>query len=67
MVQDELRSVCSDAAGGPHAEFRSARYQDISLSDWLTHPPPAMVAAHFNLSSEDIAKFPNDSPKILPL
>jgi oxalate decarboxylase len=48
------------------AIFKTASYQDISLSDWLTHTPPAMVAAHFNLTPEDIAKFPNNTPVVMP-
>ena len=47
--------------------FKTGTYQDISLSDWLTHTPPAMVAAHFNLSPQDIARFPNNSPVVMPL
>ena len=47
--------------------FKTGSYQDISLSDWLTHTPPAMVAAHFNLSLEDIAKFPNNIPDVMPM
>lgn len=47
--------------------FRTDTYQDVSLSDWLTHTPPALVAAHFNLSLGDIAKFPNNNPKVVPL
>jgi oxalate decarboxylase len=47
--------------------FKTDTYQDISLSDWLTHTPPAMVAAHFNLSPQDIAKFPNNSPVVVPV
>jgi oxalate decarboxylase len=47
--------------------FKTDTYQDISLSDWLTHTPPAMVAAHFNLSPQDIAKFPNNSPVVVPI
>jgi len=39
----------------------------VSLTDWLTHTPPALVAAHFNLSVEDIAAFPNNSPDVMPL
>jgi oxalate decarboxylase len=38
--------------------FKTDTYEDISLSDWLTHTPPALVGAHFNLSLDDIAKFP---------
>lgn len=47
--------------------FKSDAYQDVSLSDWLTHAPPALVAAHFNLSPQDIAKFPSGNPKVLPV
>jgi oxalate decarboxylase len=47
--------------------FKTDTYQDISLSDWLTHTPPAMVAAHFNLSPQDIAEFPNNSPVVVPV
>jgi oxalate decarboxylase len=47
--------------------FKTDTYQSISLSDWLTHTPPALVAAHFNLSPEDIAKFPNSIPVVMPV
>ncbi len=47
--------------------FKTHVYQDFSLSDWLTHTPPALVAAHFNLSPEDIAKFPNNVPGVMPV
>ena len=47
--------------------FKTDTYQDVSLSEWLTHTPPAMVAAHFNLSPEDIAKFPNNGPVVVPV
>ena len=47
--------------------FKTDTYQDISLSDWLTHTPPALVAAHFNLSAQDIARFPNNVPGVMPL
>ncbi|MFL5265659.1 MAG: cupin domain-containing protein [Stellaceae bacterium] len=46
--------------------FRSDRFEDVSLSDWLTHTPPAMVAATFNTDTATIAKFPNDKSEILP-
>jgi oxalate decarboxylase len=47
--------------------FKTDTYENISLSDWLTHTPSAMVAAHFNLSPEDIAKFPNSIPVCMPV
>jgi oxalate decarboxylase len=46
--------------------FRSDHFEDVSLSDWLTHTPPAMVAATFNVDTGTIAKFPKDKPEILP-
>jgi oxalate decarboxylase len=46
--------------------FRSDTYQDVSLSDWLTHTPAALVEAHFNVTGQDIAKFPNNIPVVVP-
>jgi oxalate decarboxylase len=46
--------------------FRTDTYQDVSLSDWLTHTPAQMVAAHLNVSPEDIKKFPNNAPGVVP-
>jgi oxalate decarboxylase len=46
--------------------FRAPRYEEISLSDWLTHSPPKLVAQHLNVSEADIAKWPSNSPGIMP-
>ena len=46
--------------------FNTDTYQSISLSDWLAHSPPEMVAATFNMSLQDIAKFPNDILDVVP-
>ena len=46
--------------------FRSDRYEDISLSDWLSHTPHALVAQHLNVDPSVVAQFPNNNPKILP-
>jgi len=48
------------------AVFRAPRYEEISLSDWLTHTPPALVAQHLNVAEATIAKWPEDRPAILP-
>jgi oxalate decarboxylase len=40
---------------------------DVSLSDWITHTPPALVAQHLNVSRETIAKFPRSKPEIVPV
>jgi oxalate decarboxylase len=46
--------------------FRAPHFADVSLSDWVTHTPPAMVAQHLNVSKETIAKFPKNKPEIMP-
>jgi oxalate decarboxylase len=38
----------------------------VSLSDWLTHTPPAMVAQHLRVDEAVIAQFPNNKPEIMP-
>jgi oxalate decarboxylase len=47
--------------------FRAPQFMDVSLSDWITHTPPALVAQHLNVSPETIAKFPGSRPEIVPL
>jgi oxalate decarboxylase len=47
--------------------FRTAHYEEVSLSDWLTHTPPALVAQHLNVAPEVIAKWPRQSPGIMPV
>jgi oxalate decarboxylase len=46
--------------------FRAPQFQDVSLSDWITHTPPAMVAQHLNVSKATIARFPRNRPEIMP-
>jgi oxalate decarboxylase len=45
--------------------FRSSHYAEVSLSDWLTHTPPALVAQHFNIDLAVIAQFPRNSPGVV--
>src|SRR6195256_4806392 len=46
--------------------FRAPRYEEISLSNWLTHTPPALVAQHLNIDEGTIAKWPDNSPGVMP-
>jgi oxalate decarboxylase len=46
--------------------FRAPEYQEVSLSNWLTHTPPALVAQHLNIDEATIAKWPDDGPGIMP-
>ena len=45
--------------------FRAPRYQEVSLSNWLTHTPPALVAQHLNVDEATIAKWPDNGPGIV--
>ena len=46
--------------------FRAPRYEEVSLSNWLTHTPPKLVAQHLNVDEATIAKWPDNSPGIMP-
>jgi|SRR5579859_2217306 len=46
--------------------FKADRYEEVSLSDWLAHTPPDMVAATLNLDPATIAKFPKNAPGVVP-
>ena len=47
------------------AMFRSPYFEDVSVSNWLDHTLPAIVAATFNLDLATIAKLPNNTPGVL--
>jgi oxalate decarboxylase len=46
--------------------FRTSRYEEFSLSDWLTHLPPKLVAQHLNVDEATIARWPDNRPGIMP-
>ena len=46
--------------------FRSSSYQDLALSEWLTHTPPELVAAHLNIDRATLDAIPRDEVVILP-
>ena len=48
------------------AVFRTAQYEEISLSDWLKHSPPEMVAEHLNIDPATISEWPDDGRFIRP-
>jgi len=49
------------------AVFKTAEYEEISLSDWLTHTPPELVAQHLNIDASVVRQFPNNAPGFLPV
>jgi oxalate decarboxylase len=46
--------------------FRAPRYEEVSLTNWLTHTPPKLVAQHLNVDEATIAKWPDNNPGIMP-
>lgn len=46
--------------------FRSSRYEEVSLSNWLTHTPPKLVAQHLNVDEGTIASWPDNAPGVMP-
>jgi oxalate decarboxylase len=46
--------------------FRAPRYEEYSLSDWLTHTPPKLVAQHLNVDEATIARWPDSRPGVMP-
>jgi len=46
--------------------FRAPHYEEFSLSNWLTHTPPALVAQHLNVDEATIAKWPDNAPGVMP-
>lgn len=47
--------------------FRSDRYQDLSLSDWIAHTPPELVVAHLGISKETLASIPKGKVNLVPV
>jgi len=46
--------------------FRAPRYEEFSLSDWLTHTPPKLVAQHLNVDESTIGTWPDNAPGVMP-
>lgn len=47
--------------------FRSDRYEEVSLANWLSRLPPQLVAQHLNIDPEVLASFPDGTQGIVPL
>jgi len=41
--------------------FKSDRFQDFSLSEWLTHTPPELVMAHLNIDRRTLDSIPKEA------
>jgi len=46
--------------------FKSNQYEDVSLNQWLTHLPPALVQAHLNIDLATINAIPHSEEVVVP-
>ena len=46
--------------------FKSSFYQDLSLSEWLTHTPPELVMAHLNIDKATLDAIPRNEVVVMP-
>jgi oxalate decarboxylase len=46
--------------------FRTPNFAEFSLSDWLAHSPPEMVAEHLNVDPSEVPHWPGRTALIMP-
>jgi oxalate decarboxylase len=46
--------------------FKDRYYQDISLSNWITHLPPQLVIDHLQISQATLDRFPHEEKVVMP-
>jgi oxalate decarboxylase len=46
--------------------FKSSQFQDLSLSEWLTHTPPELVMAHLNIDKATLEAIPKTPLVVVP-
>ena len=46
--------------------FKSSYFQDLSISEWLTHTPPNLVRAHLNLDKSTLNAIPKEAVVVMP-
>jgi oxalate decarboxylase len=46
--------------------FRSNRFQDLSLSEWLAHTPPDLVTAHLDIDRDTWKAIPREPNVVMP-
>jgi oxalate decarboxylase len=46
--------------------FKASRYEDMSLSEWLSHTPPELVMAHLNIDKTMYDAIPKEKAVVVP-
>jgi oxalate decarboxylase len=47
--------------------FRTDRFMDLSLSEWVSNTPAELVIAHLGLKQETLKAIPKTKPLIMPI
>lgn len=47
--------------------FRAPKFEDLSLSEWVTHIPPELVMAHLGIGRDVLAAISKKKAVVLPL
>ena len=46
--------------------FKSSFYQDLALSEWLTHTPPELVMQHLGIDKATLDAMPKEEVVVMP-
>ena len=46
--------------------FRAPRFEDLSLSDWVSHTPPELVMQHLRITQEVLNRIPKGKVPVVP-
>ncbi len=66
------RTLCHDVENTGQEDliflemFKADRFRDLSLSEWVTNTPPALVTAHLNLPAVTLQKIPQGKTPVVP-
>jgi len=47
--------------------FRSSEFQELALSEWLTHTPPELVMQHLNIDRATLNAIPKEANVLVPV
>jgi oxalate decarboxylase len=47
--------------------FKTDRFMDLSLSEWVSNTPPELVMQHLGITKETLRAIPKTKPLITPL
>jgi oxalate decarboxylase len=46
--------------------FKAERFQDLSLSDWISHTPPKLIMQHLGITRDTLQRIPKDKAPTVP-